>query len=183
MRKTHIVTSNNGISEILRNRNDLHFRPSVMICSQSSWYCVIGHLYTAPERFVPGCKFWPSGAPTKILQWKKRRNENKNCVFYWVECMGWFLTDALLFRRKIKNGKLGIKLNSRQLNYIEKVRTGIFISKNFKKILKISQKFEWSRFIVLLLKNSPIQNNINPKNIKKSLKKKKIFFVGNTKSV
>lgn len=29
---------------------------------------MIGHLNNAPEELVPGCLFWPNGAPTRILE-------------------------------------------------------------------------------------------------------------------
>jgi hypothetical protein len=49
------------------NTNLLLF-PSVTTCSQSLKLVVIGHLYRAPEWFVPGCRFLPSGAPTSNLK-------------------------------------------------------------------------------------------------------------------
>lgn len=47
--------------------------PSVMTCSQSSKFCVIGHLNSAPDRFVLGCKFCPKGAPTSNLEIRSLR--------------------------------------------------------------------------------------------------------------
>lgn len=47
---------------------NLHRRPSVITCSQSLVFCVIGHLNKAPDRFVPGWRFCPNGAPTRSLQ-------------------------------------------------------------------------------------------------------------------
>lgn len=55
---------------------NLHLRPSVITWVQSLWFCVIGHLKSAPDRFVFGCKFFPSGAPTNILREKKDKKHN-----------------------------------------------------------------------------------------------------------
>lgn len=59
------------------NKFDLHRRPSVMTWMQSPVFGVIGHLYKAPEWFVFGCKFWPSGAPTNNLKKKKKEIKSK----------------------------------------------------------------------------------------------------------
>lgn len=54
---------------------NLHRRPSVITCSQSLLFWVSGHLNSAPDLFVCGCRFCPSGAPTNNLkekEYKKR---------------------------------------------------------------------------------------------------------------
>jgi hypothetical protein len=54
--------------------------PSVTTWMQSSLRVVIGHLHSAPERLVPGCKFWSSGAPTSnllLLFFFSTKKENK----------------------------------------------------------------------------------------------------------
>ena len=52
--------------------------PSVTTWMQSSFLVVMGHLQSAPERLVPGCKFWSSGAPTSNLFfffWKNKKKK------------------------------------------------------------------------------------------------------------
>lgn len=61
--------------------NDLHRRPSVMTWVQSFELNVIGHLNNAPDRFVFGCKFWPNGAPTNILE--KSNGKGNDYFFCW----------------------------------------------------------------------------------------------------
>ena len=51
--------------------------PSVTTWMQSSLRVVMGHLHSAPERFVPGCKFWSSGAPTSNLFFPKQITKKK----------------------------------------------------------------------------------------------------------
>lgn len=52
--------------------------PSVTTWTQSSFRVVMGHLHSAPERLVPGCKFWSSGAPTSNLLSKHKQERKKN---------------------------------------------------------------------------------------------------------
>ncbi len=64
--------------------------PSVTTWIQSLLRVVIGHLHSAPERFVPGCKFWSNGAPTSSLlihseKNKKKEKKNKYIIQIWQE--------------------------------------------------------------------------------------------------
>lgn len=69
-----ILTTNHWAAKKL----NLHRRPSVITWMQSFEFCVIGHLNNAPDRFVPGWRFWPSGAPTRSLQRKREQNKSVN---------------------------------------------------------------------------------------------------------
>ena len=62
--------------------------PSVTTWMQSLLRVVIGHLHSAPERFVPGCKFWSNGAPTSSLlssERERRKKKSKYIIQIWHE--------------------------------------------------------------------------------------------------
>jgi hypothetical protein len=59
----------------------------------------MGHLHSAPERLVPGCKFWSSGAPTSNLYPNANKKEKKLRLGKYIQgyTRGILLKDRYIF--------------------------------------------------------------------------------------